>query len=132
MLNPFPTMWLSLLAFFILRVTIGGTLLFLGLRHLQHQPELMIGLRSFIRSLPAGSAQILALLEIGVGALIIAGYHTQYACLVGIGVSIFFIIFRGGFTTELLPPRIYYLLLFGALISLFITGAGAFAFDLPL
>lgn len=125
-------MWLALLAFLILRVAVGGTLVFLGIRHLNQHAALMVGLRSFIHTFPAGTATLLALIELGVGSLLILGYHTQYACLVGMALTVLFIIFRGGFTTDLLPPRIYYLLLLGALISIFINGAGAFAFDLPL
>ena len=132
MLNPFPTMWLSLLAFFILRVTVGFVLIHLGSRHLRERGQLLADLRARYRTLPPIVIPVLALAELTIGGLLLIGYHTQYAALAGVVLALTFLVFRGATESELVPPRLFFVLLLGAFLSLFITGAGIFAFDLPL
>ncbi len=132
MLNPFPIMWLSLLAYFILRIVVGATLLHFGIQHFKHRHALGASFKTFINFLPHFSATTLALLEIIIAGMLIIGWNTQYACLVGIAITLKLLIIRNYISTDLLPTRPYYLLLLGSLLSLFITGAGVFAFDLPL
>ncbi len=125
-------MWLSLLAYFILRFFIGIVLIFLGYKHLHHQEELTIAFKKFIDFIPSTAAALLAFAELALAGCIIAGYGTQYVCIIGAVMCIKLLILRNRIHTSLLPSRLFYFLLLGAFISLFITGAGAFAYDLPL
>ncbi len=132
MLNPFPIQFLALFAYFILRVIIGTVLMYLGLLHASSIGTLK---ETFTRSWwPYGrfSAVVLALTECITGAMLVLGYATQIAAIVVFLMSLKLIILGSWFTHETIPPRIFYVLLLGISLSLFITGAGAFAFDLPL
>jgi len=132
MLNPFPIQFLALLAYFILRVCVASILLYLGLSHLKHRHELK---EVFTLSwLPFGTVATLvfALTEIIVSLFIFAGAHTQYAVLFVTAMSIKMIFLRQWFNHPTIPPKIFYVLLLGVSLTLFITGAGAFAFDLPI
>ena len=132
MLNPFPIQFLSMLAYFILRVTIASILVYLGFLHLKHRRELkdVFTLSWF----PYGTfiTWALALLEILAGIFIFVGAHTQYAVLLVFMMSVKMIFLRQWFNHPTIPPKIFYVLLLGASLTLFITGAGVFAFDLPI
>lgn len=132
MLNPFPIMWLSLLAYFILRVAVGLTLIHQGLTHSRYKKELVLSVSWLTPSTVAAGIKVMIFTELALGLAITAGWHTQYACLVGMVFAIKMLLLRPRFHTDLLPSRHYYILLLGIFCSLFITGAGAFAFDLPL
>ena len=122
MLNPFPIQFLAMLAYAILRFFVGGVLLYLGMTHMQHRTSfkvpVFIGWVSFF--------------EIIFGIMFIAGFYTQYAALGGISLSILSLVFYKKIDSPYTPSRIFYVLFLGASLSLFITGAGAFAFDLPI
>lgn len=132
MLNPFPIQWLALFAHLILRVFVAGVLLYLGIRHLRWRRELADVL--VIRWWQYGTftAWTFALGEIVLALLIFTGTWTQYAALAVIAMCIKMIIMRQWFNHPTIPPKIFYVLLLGAAISLFITGAGVLAFDLPI
>lgn len=117
MLNPFPIMWLSLFAYFLLRFAVGGCLVILGYRQLARGGE--------IRPI----ARLFLLLQMLTGGMIVTGFSTQYAALVGMAICLVELFGRSNTRTM---PRLFYALLFISLLSLFITGAGVFAFDLPL
>lgn len=132
MLNPFPIQFLAMLAYLILRVTIAGILIYLGISHLKHRHELK---EVFTLSwFPYGTttAWTFALLEIILGLFIFSGAHTQYAVLVVLIMSCKMLLMRHWFNHPTIPPKIFYVLLLGASLTLFITGAGALAFDLPI
>ena|SRR3989344_6249330 len=134
MLNPFPELLMySTLGPFALRVVLG--LIFLDLGTLKFKSERERWLASF-NTLGLRPADLLlslyAMVEI-VGALfLLAGLWTQVAALV-------FAIFSG---TELYiewrareilkRDTVFYLLIFSISISLLLTGAGAYAIDIPL
>ncbi len=132
MLNPFPIQFLSMLAYLILRVTIASILVYLGLLHYKHRHELkdVFTLSWF----PYGTfiTWALALLEILTGIFIFVGAHTQYAVLLVFIMSAKMVFMRHWFDHPSIPPKIFYVLLVGASLTLFITGAGALAFDLPI
>jgi uncharacterized membrane protein YphA (DoxX/SURF4 family) len=121
MLNPFPLMWLSLLAYFILRIVVAFTFWRFGVAHLKARTN---------------TTSPLLVLALGLGELVIAvmlffGYLTQYACLGGFTVITLLLLFSKRWSITRVS-RSHLVLLGAALASLFITGAGAFAFDLPL
>lgn len=118
MLTLFPLMFLSLLAHAILRIAAGGMVCILGIRHLT-------GGRGVPRAL-----LFFGLAECVVGGMVLVGFLTQVGALGLILISVSALLMRkslGAF----LPSPSFYVLLLAAALSLFITGAGAFAIDLP-
>lgn len=132
MLNPFPIQFLALFAYLILRVIVAGILIYLGISHWKHRNELQKIL--VVPWFPFGTftAVTFSLGEIIIGLFLFAGAFTQYAALAVIIMSSKMIFMRQWFDHHTIPPKIFYVLLFGAGLSLFITGAGVLAFDLPI
>ena len=132
MLNIFPIQWLSLFAYAILRVFVGSVLVYLGFTHFKHRDELKHVLK--LSWWPFGylSTLLLVFFEIVAGVMYILGAYTQIAALIAALMALEMLIFSGTFVHHTIPRRITYVLLLAASISLFITGAGAPAFDLPL
>jgi uncharacterized membrane protein YphA (DoxX/SURF4 family) len=131
-LNPFPIQFLSLFAYFLLRVTVALVLLVLAWQQLRSRRELAPALQ--LPWFPHGnlSVWILIVAEVGIAGLLLIGLYTQYAALALMIMSVKLIVFRRWFRHPAIPARLFLVLLFGAALSLFITGAGAFAFDLPI
>ncbi len=134
MLNPFPELLnYALLAPFILRMIVG--LIFLDLGFLKFKAEKSrwmasfetLGLRPTDFFVPLYGA-----LQIAGGMMLILGLYTQIAAL-------FFVLSTGAelfvesrAQSVLKRDYTFYLLLFVISLSLLLTGAGAFAFDIPL
>ena len=132
MLNPFPIQFLALVAYLILRVFVAGVLIFLSLQHFKYRDELKHILTLSWWPYGTFSSWSFIIGELLIGIFILVGAHTQYAMLLVMAMSLKLIIMRPYFDHHSLPSRMVYVLLFGASLSLFITGAGALAFDLPL
>ena len=132
MLNPFPIQFLALLAYMLLRFFVGGILLYLGITHVRNRHNLKYTL-SF-PWFPYGlfSVWFFALFEILSGLMFFTGFYTQYAAIIGMLLALKIIVLYKRFASPLIPGRLFYILLFGASLSLFITGGGALAFDLPI
>lgn len=132
MLNPFPIQFLALLAHLLLRVIAGVVLIILGSRHFKQRESLYPVLT--LSLFPFGKITTLLFIvsELVIGTLFILGLNTQIAALLLMGMSMYMLFFRKRFSHQALPGRLFYLLLLGISCSLFITGAGALAFDLPL
>jgi uncharacterized membrane protein YphA (DoxX/SURF4 family) len=132
MLNPFPIQFLSLLAYFILRTIVGFVLLLLGYKHWKNRKELFNILIPPI--FPFGKITTISLVitELIIGTMFIIGLYTQIAALILIVLSLTSLFYAKRFKHHSLPSRLSYILLLGIGLSLFITGAGAFAFDLPI
>jgi uncharacterized membrane protein YphA (DoxX/SURF4 family) len=109
------------LAPFIIRIVLGATLAHFGYRKINGR-----GQSSGSNSMVYGWVEIIT------GALLIIGLWTQLAALVNAVILIIKIGFKirdGKFLTDGVN---YYILLLAMALSLIFTGAGAFAFDLPL
>ncbi len=132
MLNPFPIKFLAMLAYTILRVFIGSLLIYFGILHTSHRAELRDSFMFPIQQLSLPFLILFILTEFLVGAMLLVGLYTQVAALVLILMCLKIIIFRKCFMSPYIQGRLFYLLLLVAAFSLFITGAGAFAFDLPI
>ncbi len=132
MLNLFPIQFLALLAYFLLRVITGLALMVLGFSHLRCRHELAPVLR--LRIFPFGRINLwlLVLFELFVSTLLVLGLFTQGAALLLIAYSTKMSIFNKSFAHRTIPGRLTYCLFLGIGLSLLITGAGAFAFDLPI
>lgn len=134
MLNPFPELLAySLIGPAVLRLVLG--LIFINLGSLKFRGEREYWLNSFeALNIRPGTffLPIYALLQIVGGLLLIIGLWTQIAALV-------FVLFTGlELYVEwkegkiLKRDLVFYLLLFVISLSLLLTGAGAYAIDIPL
>lgn len=133
MLNIFPILFLSMLAHAILRVMLGGALLALGYRHLLTQRRaLSRSVRPVLRKCALPASIMLGVFEVVIGTLFVLGAWTQLAALGMIVYALCMLAFRGAFVGAPLPDRWFYAVALAAALSLLITGAGAFAFDLPI
>jgi uncharacterized membrane protein YphA (DoxX/SURF4 family) len=134
MLNPFPELLnLSIMAPFILRVVIG--LIFVDLGILKFRGERKRCIESFeaLKLKPTDIlVSIYGLIQIIGGAMLILGAWTQIAALVFVIFSAIEMSLEWKEGLILKRDIVFYILLFTISLSLLLTGAGAFAFDLPL
>lgn len=119
MLNPFPIQFLAPLAYFLLRVVLGFLILRLAKRSLKND-------------LKTKTSNVVAGMELGIGAMLILGIYTQIAALITVLLTIPAVIQPHSPLRVFQTNRNTTLLMCVIAISLFITGAGAFAFDLPI
>lgn len=134
MLNPFPELLVySMLAPFILRVVVGLIFLDLGFLLFKSEKERWLSSLSVLRvPKPETVIKILGAIKIAGGIMLFAGFYTQIAALI-----LAIIIFAETYI-EFKDPKIlkrnfvFYVLILTILISLLLSGAGAFAIDLPL
>lgn len=133
MLNVFPILFLSLLAHALLRVFVGGSLLYLGFQHVTQDRA---DLRDFLASQRPRTGTlffgVLVFSEWIFGAMFVFGALTQIAALATMFLSLMMLALAQTLSHPAIPNRLYYVMLLGASLSLFITGAGALAVDVPL
>lgn len=134
MLNPFPDLLTySFLAPFLLRVVIG--IIFLDLGILKFKGERSRWIASFeALSLRPGAifTSIYGIIEIIGGLLLIIGLWTQIAALIFVIFSGFELFIEWKESRILKRNIVFYTLILTISVSLLLTGAGAFAFDIPL
>jgi uncharacterized membrane protein YphA (DoxX/SURF4 family) len=133
MLNPFPQLLsLSFFAPTLLRITVACVFFYIAYVHAQRREE--IGKTHFVIVGAMGTwvAWVMAVLEAAVGVGLFFGYWTQIAALVGLLLCLKGFVWTKKYPRVFFLCRIEYILLFVICLSLLITGAGAFAFDLPL
>ena len=134
MLNVFPEfLTYGLFAPFILRVTIGLILINLGRLTLRGERKQWEAVARLLHLIPEKFFVFsYGILQIAGGLLLIVGLWTQVIA------AVFSAIFLAEFAMELREEAIlkrslvFYLLLMAISVSLFFSGAGFFAFDLPL
>ncbi len=130
MLNPFPIQFLAPLAYTVLRLCVGVIFLRLGARHLKNKNQKTINM-----AVPSGSTSLFVLMgiiELVAGSLFILGAYTQIGAGIALVLTAVQVLRPHLWSYHGYPPRIFFILLFATSFSLFITGAGAFAFDLPI
>ena len=134
MLNPFPELlYYSMLAPFILRVVVGLLFLDLGILSFKTERERwLISLSNFKIPNPKIVLKILGGIQIVGGIMLILGFYTQIAALM-----LALITFAEAYVEYQEPALlkrnlIFYILLLAITLSLLLSGAGAFAIDLPL
>lgn len=132
MLSIFPIHFLALIAYALLRLCVGFIFLHLAKRHFSERTSL--GAVFSMRLLPFGTFFVwyLIFFEFVIGILFILGLFTQIAALLAMALSLKFIVMHARLTHSTIPSRMFYTLLFFTSLSLCITGAGIFAFDLPI
>ncbi|MFZ2484538.1 MAG: DoxX family protein [Minisyncoccia bacterium] len=134
MLNPFPDLLMySLLGPFILRVVIGFIFIDLGLLKFKSEKERWLASFETLGLRPADFfLPLYALLQIAGGVLLLIGLWTQVVALVFVifsGIELY-IEWKAG--DILKRDMVFYLLVFTISLSLLLTGAGAYAVDIPL
>lgn len=132
MLNVFPIQFLAPLAYALVRICIGCILIHLGYTHIRHRQSLK-EIFSF-KLFPYGLFFVwyMGVFEIFIGILFTIGFLTQIASLLTIFLALKLLIIHKHCMHPLIPQRLFYILLLTTALSLFITGAGIFAFDLPI
>ncbi len=117
MLNPFPELlYLSLLSPFLLRLLLGTIFIYFG----------------YERLAKSKTEKPLAIVKILVGILFVIGLYTQIASILAMLILGFRLVQKIRSRSFLTAGVNYYLILFVIALSLLFTGAGAWAFDLPL
>jgi uncharacterized membrane protein YphA (DoxX/SURF4 family) len=134
MLNPFPDLLTySLLSPFILRVVAGLIFIDLGVLAFRNEKERWIASLSTLKvPSPELVLKIIGGIEIAGGLMLILGFYTQIAALI-LGLLTFAEAYTEYKEPEVLKRNIiFYIMLLAIVVSLLFSGAGAFAFDLPL
>src|SRR3989344_6325252 len=134
MLNPFPELlYLSLLGPFILRVILGLIFIDLGLLKLKGEKERWLAIFETVGLRPnTFFVPLYGLLQIAGCIMLIVGFWTQVAAL-GFAISSGIELYVEWRDKEILKRDfVFYLLLFVISVSLLVTGAGAYAIDIPL
>ena len=134
MLNPFPELlYLSLLGPFILRVILGLIFIDLGLLKLKGEKERWLAIFETVGLRPnTFFVPLYGLLQIAGGIMLIVGFWTQVAAL-GFAISSGIELYVEWRDKEILKRDfVFYLLIFVISVSLLVTGAGAYAIDIPL
>lgn len=134
MLNTFPDLLTySLLAPLILRVLAGLIFIDLGILLFKGEKERWLASLSALKiPKPKIAIKIFGLIEIVGGAMLILGLYTQISALV-----LALLVFAEAYIEYKEPiilkrNFVFYVMLLAILLSLLLSGAGAFAFDLPL
>src|SRR3989338_274195 len=133
MLNIFPTMFLSLFANALLRLILGGIFIYLGYRHLfRDRAALQAVVRTHWPRVAPFAVSYLGLVEMSLGGMFFVGAWTQVAAVAAMILSVKMLVLKKHFAHPSIPRPIFYILVLGVSLSIFITGAGVLAFDLPL
>lgn len=119
MLNIFPIQFLALFAYGLLRVVTAGVLLYLATTRLPATTR-------------TRAQYFMMLSEIVLASVLAIGLYTQLAAIGVFTYALIGVVGSTRFAHQLIQTRTFYVLLAGIALSLFITGAGVFAVDLPL
>jgi putative oxidoreductase len=132
--NIFPELFtFSLIAPFILRIVLGYIFINLGLLKLTKEKSGWIGSLHTLGIKPAGFfVGLIGIVEIIGGLLLLVGAYTQLVALVFAIIAISETLIEYKENSILRRDLAFYLLLSAICISLLLTGAGAYAVDIPL
>ncbi len=133
MLNPFPTLLIyGVIAPLLIRVTLGALLLYLSAEHFRSRHEIARLVSTLIGKLSKGTGWYLAGIELIIGAALVVGLYTQIAAIIVIVLSLKCLVVKKNLKALSPLSHSTYLLMIVMALSLMLSGAGAFAFDLPL
>ena len=132
MLNIFPIQFLAPLAYALVRITVGIIFIYLGWEHIKERHTLKKILTLPLFPFGIFWAWYISIAEISMGILFILGLFTQITSLLAILYALKLMVFRKQFAHPCIPHGLFLVLLLVVSISLFITGAGIFALDLPI
>ncbi len=134
MLNFFPYLLaFGLIAPFLLRIAVGVVFVVFGWKKLGSERA---GKSAFFETLGLKPgvhfAITLGVLELAIGTLLFIGLFTQIVALLAFLISIVSYYLKGKHPDSLSNTKNFFLLLAVVSLSLLFSGAGFFAFDLPL
>jgi uncharacterized membrane protein YphA (DoxX/SURF4 family) len=133
MFNPFPELLtFTLLGYFFLRITVGWILLSSALAHFRQVRSMALDPTPTSKGLTSIFVWFLVIVELSTSGALIIGLYTQFAALAGMSIALssLWLLKRN---RTIAPHRAqHYILIFVVCFSLLLTGAGAFALDLPL
>ncbi|MEX0917416.1 MAG: DoxX family membrane protein [Candidatus Paceibacterota bacterium] len=133
MLNPFPELLtFSFFAPFLLRLALAVFFLSAAQFHFDNRKKISDEIAKKWGSLGKASARVGSLVEFIIAILLLAGFYTQYAALLAIIVIAKMLFFKRTYPLIAYQSVWAYVFALVIAISLLITGAGAFAFDIPL
>jgi uncharacterized membrane protein YphA (DoxX/SURF4 family) len=133
MLNPFPELLVyGLIAPFIVRLALGSSLLYLAVEHYRGRRDIAELLRPLMGRSGRGVAVVLSLFELIAGALLLVGAWTQLAALLAMALTLKPLFLKAHLKGLMPYEKTTYGLMFLMAFSLLLSGAGAFAFDIPL
>lgn len=137
MLNTFPNLlFLGLLSPFLIRITVGVIFIWIGYSYIFK--DRVIVAEQLKKRWPKGASFFMyfgGIFEIITGIFLFVGFLTQIASIVGMLIALdalFVKMFYKDLDRVAKYNKLFYILLFIASLSLLFSGAGAFAFDLPL
>jgi uncharacterized membrane protein YphA (DoxX/SURF4 family) len=134
MLSIFPSLLIfGILAPFILRIVVGVYFLHAGYQDLGKEREKTV--EELAQSLGTFAKPALifgGIFEIVIGLSLITGFLTQLMALFGMIYVLKFLSLKKQYPSLIKHERVFYVMVFVILFSLLLTGAGAFAIDLPL
>ncbi|MDP6387914.1 MAG: DoxX family protein [Candidatus Pacebacteria bacterium] len=137
MLNTFPNLlFLGLLSPFLIRITVGLMFLWIGYSYLFK--DRVTATNQVANRWPKLAISIVwfgGILEIITGFFLIAGFLTQIAAIAGVLIAIDALFVKWLYkdlNKVAKYSKMFYILMLVASLSLIFSGAGAFAFDLPL
>ncbi len=116
----------------ILRITVAAVFVYLVIYHFKHKKAFASELKMVSHEVASWFVGIAILVEIVVAAGFFLGFGTQVVAILGILGFAKMAIFKNKFPTYAPFSRLSYVLLIVICLSLLISGAGIFAFDLPL
>ena len=137
MLNVFPDLlFLQLLAPFLIRITLGVMFFWIGYSYIFRDREAVVAqLSTKWPKLGPFSVWFGGIFEMITGIFLIVGFLTQIAAIAGmlIAIDALFAKFLYKDLDEVVKySKMFYIFAFVTSLSLLFSGAGAFAFDLPL
>jgi uncharacterized membrane protein YphA (DoxX/SURF4 family) len=133
MLNPFPQfMFLSFFAPTLLRITVAVVFAMIAFRLYKTRAEVARGKVPFIGTPGMAFVIIAIIIDLLLAVMLFLGWSTQLAALVGTIVSLKHAWAAGRYPLWSPKSRSVYILAAIICISLLVTGAGAYAMDLPL
>ena len=134
MLNSFPELLdFGLIAPTILRIALAFVLANLGAAKLKYEKAAFIHSFEFLSTKGAPAlTKMLGWTQIILGVMFFFGIYTQIAALVTVLITFCELIIEYAYEDILKRSLVFYLLIFAIALSLLFSGAGRFAFDLPL
>ena len=133
MLNPFPSLLMfGILAPFIIRVSLGATLLYIAVEHFRSKREIAGVLSPLMGRSSKWAWVLLCSVEVVAGALLVVGAWTQIGAIVVLLLALKTFFIKPSLRHLSPLSRSTYVLMCMMALSLLLSGAGGFAFDLPL
>ncbi len=133
MLSLFPQLlFLAPVGLSLLRIAASLAILYSAWRFFATRHEISRTRLPLIAHMPASLTLVGSFVYFVIGALLFVGLYTQLAALLGALIALKSAIFAPRYQGIIPLCRSASLLLLAIMLCLFVSGAGAFAFDLPL